>query len=148
MPNERLSPSAQRDLLEKILLRCSTTGRHSPPPVVVFDLDGTLMDNRPRSLKILNELADSWQTREPELSAKLRGFREDDLKYLFGESLTKFGVKPELVAEGEAFWKDRFFQDAHLVHDVAIAGSVQFAHDLYAARATLVYLTGRDLPNM
>lgn len=149
MANERLSPSAQRELLEKILLRCKTTDPRSPPPVVVFDLDGTLMDNRPRSIQILKELADSWATREPELSAKMKQVREDDLLYLFGDSLAKIGVeKPELIAEGEAFWRDRFFHDPHMVHDVAIAGAVSFAHDLYAARATLVYLTGRDLPNM
>jgi hypothetical protein len=147
--NERLSPAAQRDLLEKVLSRCKNSDPHSPPPVVVFDLDGTLMDNRPRSIVILHELAELWASREPEISAKLKRTGPSDLLYLVGDSLGKIGVtKPELIAEGEAFWRDRFFHDPHLVHDVAIPGAVKFAKDLYAARATLLYLTGRDLPNM
>ena len=149
MSNERLTPAAQRDLLEKVLSRCKHSDPHAPPPVVVFDLDGTLMDNRPRSIVILHELADLWAAREPEISAKMKRTGIGDLVYLFADSLAKIGVtKPELIAEGDAFWRDRFFQDPHLVHDVAIPGAVSFARDLYAARATLLYLTGRDLPNM
>jgi hypothetical protein len=52
------------------------------------------------------------------------------------------------VAEAEAYWRDRFFADPHLVHDVALAGARDFAHACHAAGAVLVYLTGRDLPLM
>ncbi len=149
MPS-RLSSAAQKDLLDGIVLRCQSFERKGgAPPLVVFDLDGTLMDNRPRTVAIMRELADAWETRDPSLALKLKTASPDDLLYLFGDSLRKMGIsKPDLVAEGEAFWKERFFRDPHLVHDVALAGSVSFARDLYAAGATLVYLTGRDLPLM
>jgi hypothetical protein len=147
--SERLSPNAQRDLLEKVIARCKNSDPRSPPPVIVFDLDGTLMDNRPRTIKIMHELADRWASREPSISAKMKSAGVNDLAYLFTDSLMKIGIsKPDLLTEGDAFWRERFFFDAHLVHDIALPGAVSFARDLYAARATLLYLTGRDLPNM
>ncbi len=149
MSSERLSPNAQRDLLEKVIARCKNSDPRSPPPVIVFDLDGTLMDNRPRTIKIMHELADRWASREPSISAKMKSAGVNDLAYLFTDSLMKIGIsKPDLLTEGDAFWRERFFFDAHLVHDIALPGAVSFARDLYAARATLLYLTGRDLPNM
>lgn len=149
MSTERLSPNAQRDLLEKVIARCKNSDPKSPPPVVVFDLDGTLMDNRPRTINIMHELADRWVSREPAISAKMKSTGIDDLAYLFTDTLTKIGIsKPDLLTEGDAFWRERFFFDAHLVHDTAVPGAVSFARDLYEARATLLYLTGRDLPNM
>lgn len=150
MTFERLSPAAQRDVLDGVVARCKLHDRKtSPPPLVVFDLDGTLMDNRPRTLAIMSELAATWESRDPALALKLRTARADDLLYLFGDTLRKMGISDkELVAEGETFWKERFFRDPHLEHDIALEGSVSFARDLYAAGATLVYLTGRDLPLM
>jgi len=54
----------------------------------------------------------------------------------------------ERIAEAHAFWRDRFFADGHLHHDKPIPGAVEFARACYDAGATLVYLTGRDLPLM
>src|SRR5262249_10755172 len=54
----------------------------------------------------------------------------------------------EVLERATTFWRGRFFTDAYLKHDVAIDGSVEFARACYAAGATLVYFTGRDLPFM
>lgn len=140
---------AQSALLTRILGRCARPPGDRPPPVVVFDLDGTLMDNRPRSWAILQEIADVWKAREPEISARLRAATPDSVAYLFSDSLVKLGVtRSELLTEAEEYWRSRFFRDAHLVHDVEVPGAVEFAKACYAAGATLVYLTGRDLPLM
>lgn len=146
----RMSLDQQRDFLTGLVQR----SRHdassaTPPPVIVFDLDGTLMDNRPRSAAILREIGEMWAMRHPEHAARLQTTTPDSLAYLLGDSLRLLGITAaELVAEAEAYWKSRFFRDEHLVHDVAIDGSVAFARDCYQAGATLVYLTGRDLPHM
>ena len=59
------------------------------------------------------------------------------------------GVSDEaLIEEALAFWKDRFFTDDFLAHDQPTEGAVEFARACYEAGATLVYFTGRDLPNM
>ncbi len=144
----RLSPTEQKNLLNHVVERAHKKAG-APPPVVVFDLDGTLFDNRPRSLAILLELADLWRSREPAAAAKLHAARVEDLAYLLTDSLSNVGItQTHLVAEAEVYWRERFFIDPHLKHDVPLPGAVQFAKDCYAAGALLVYFTGRDLPLM
>src|SRR5262245_58139013 len=123
--------------------------RAGRPPLVVFDLDGTLLDNRPRSAAIMHELAALWRARHPEHAEILMNAQPDRIGYLFRENLRSFGVSDEAqFLEAIEFWKARFFSDHFLRHDRAAPGAVEFARACYEARATLVYLTGRDLPNM
>lgn len=148
MEYPRLAPADQKALLDSIVKRCA----HSPgeaAAVVVFDLDGTLMDNRPRTCAILHDLAAEWRLREPEVARRLAAAKPDDLEYLLVDSLERLGVhRTELVKEAERFWRDRFFADSHLRHDVEVPGAAAFARDCYARGAVLVYFTGRDLPMM
>jgi len=151
-PFRRLDKKPQRALLARIVARC----KHDPardqgkaPPVVVFDLDGTLFDNRPRSCAILRELADEWRAKHPESAAKLSQMRAEEMAYLMSDSLARAGLtEAERVEEATAFWKERFFADEHLRHDVPLPGAVDFAKACYDAGAVLIYLTGRDLPLM
>ncbi len=138
----------QHSALKAILRRCRAEKAHATP-VVVFDLDGTLMDNRPRTIAILREFAAHYRPHDPEIAARLESASLSDLSYLLTDSLARLGAhRTEVIAEAEAFWHDRFFADPHLVHDVALPGAVEFARACYDAGAVLVYLTGRDLPLM
>ncbi len=143
--------------MQRIVARCQHTSHHEPSPVVVFDLDGTLMDNRPRTLVILREFAAELRSLGVELSPelahayadKLASASLDSLAYLVADSLRHLGVEhPELIHRAELFWKQRFFSDSYLAHDVALEGAVEFARACYEAGASLVYFTGRDLPLM
>ena len=49
--------------LDRIVRDCAPAD--GPPRVVVFDLDGTLIDNRPRTCAILHEIAAAWRSTEP-----------------------------------------------------------------------------------
>jgi hypothetical protein len=151
-PFPRLEKSGQRALLERIVARCkhdATRDAGKAPPVVVFDLDGTLFDNRPRSCAILKELALAWRVTHPEAAAKLSQMRAEEMAYLMSDSLARAGLtEAERVEEATAYWKERFFADEHLRHDVPLPGAVEFAKACYDAGAVLVYLTGRDLPLM
>lgn len=119
------------------------------PPVIVFDLDGTLLDNRPRVVRILHELADQWASSRPAEAAKLRAASTDLVAYGIVHNARTLGVTDTSVHdEIFGFWKDRFFRDEYLRHDVEVPGAVSFVKDCYAAGASIVYLTGRDLPAM
>ncbi len=149
MPYTRLSSSEKTKLLQGIVDHTRALHDAGRRPVVVFDLDGTLMDNRPRTIRILHELAHHWAERHPEAANTLRSAHPDHTVYALAETLAAVGVRePKLIAEAEEFWKGRFFFDPHLEHDTALAGSVSFAQDCYQAGARLAYVTGRDLPNM
>jgi hypothetical protein len=145
---KRVSRAEQQVLLARIVSRSKGTPGEAPP-VVVFDLDGTLMDNRPRTAVILQELAAELRREAHSAAEALEAARTEQLAYLLGDSLRRLGVThPEMVDRAETFWRERFFSDAYLKHDVAIEGSVELARACYDAGATLVYFTGRDLPYM
>jgi len=144
----RLSVRDRRELLGSLLAMCKLAPGQ-PAPVLVFDLDGTLLDNRPRVARILHELAESWRGAHPTEASALASVSAGQIVYGLTENLTQLGVRdPALQAAGLEFWKARFFVDAYLRYDVETAGARQFVRACYDAGATIVYLTGRDLPNM
>ena len=144
----RLPFAQQQTLMTRIVARCKAVPSE-PHPVVVFDLDGTLMDNRPRTLAILKELAHELRAEAHSSADRIAAAEAEELAYLLGDSMKKLGIEhPELVERAETFWKTRFFSDHYLKHDIAIPGSVEFAKACYEAGAILVYFTGRDLPLM
>ena len=145
-----LSQDAQSTFLRGLVERVRSLRRGgSSSPLVVFDLDGTLLDNRPRSVAILRELSSQWAERYPAEARAIAACKPEELAYAMSDSLARLGVaQPGLIDEGLQFWRDRFFRDAYLVHDIEVAGAVRFARAVYDAGANLVYLTGRDLPLM
>lgn len=144
-----LAPPAQTEFLAGLVDRTRALRAAGKVPVVVFDLDGTLLDNRPRTVAILAELAAVWGEKHPREADLIRDVPPSSLLYLFTDTLRKLGVKDEaLEAEALAFWRARFFRDAHLAHDVEVPGAAAFAKRIYEAGAQVVYLTGRDLPFM
>lgn len=148
---KRLPLSEQHALMSRIVARCRSEagGSGKPSPVVVFDLDGTLMDNRPRTLTILKELAGELKAESHSAADRIAAAQSEELAYLLADSMQKLGIEhPELVARAEEFWKTRFFSDDYLKHDIAIESSVEFARACYEAGAVLVYFTGRDMPLM
>ena len=146
--HRRLSPADRSALLHRIV-DAVRAQRATGPAVVVFDLDGTLLDNRPRVVAILHELGEHWRARHPEEAASCARATTEDIAYGFIENLRRVGVRdPALHQEGLEFWKARFFADPHVKHDVEVRGACAFARAVHEAGAVLVYLTGRDLPNM
>lgn len=120
-----------------------------PAPVIVFDLDGTLLDNRPRVARIFHELAAAWEREHPEASRALAAAKSEAIVYGLHENLDLLGVRDEALREQAfAFWRERFFIDAYMKYDEPTKGALEFVRACYQAGATIVYLTGRDLPNM
>jgi hypothetical protein len=144
----RLPAAERRSLLKSVI----ELAKHHPDrevPVLVFDLDGTLLDNRPRVARIFHELAEDWRASRPEIAKKLERAAADDIVYGLHENLELLGISDQAVRdEAFTYWKDRFFVDAYMKYDVAVPGARDFVSACYAAGATVVYLTGRDLPNM
>jgi hypothetical protein len=146
--HQRLELRAQSRLLRGIVARIARRPV-TRTPVVVFDLDGTLMDNRPRFVRILHELGDAWRDRHPAQAERCAAATSEGIVYGFVENLRQLGVdEPALHEEGFAFWKERFFADPHIKHDVEVPGARDYARACHEAGAIVVYLTGRDLPNM
>jgi hypothetical protein len=143
----RLSATERKALLNDVLDRCQKAGHGQS--CIVFDLDGTLMDNRPRVVQIMHELAEHWQGAHPAVAKKLEAATVDAMDYGVIDNMQALGIEDaELHKSGLRFWMDRFFVDEYLRYDTALAGAVRFATACYEAGANLCYLTGRDTPNM
>ena len=115
---------------------------------MLFDLDGTLYDNRPRTLRIVHALAASLGPQHAADAATLRTLGVDALRYRLDDTLRPLGVSEEVVTLAKKRWFSRFFTDAACSDDVPVRGAVPFACECFARGATVVYLTGRDVPGM
>lgn len=138
----------QVDFLERVLSRVSPSG-NARPPVVVFDVDGTLYDNRARTQRILLEYADEIRGAFPELADALTGLDRDGVSYMLADTLHGCGVtRNDAVQDVTRFWRERFFSDAYLAHDETVHGAVGYARACHQAGATIVYFTGRDVSRL
>lgn len=118
-------------------------------PIVVFDLDATLFDNRPRTLEILMELREEVAHEDQELADALLRLEVDTIDYLLTDTLKGCGIyRADLVKQITHFWHERFFTDEYIACDVPMAGAPEYVRAIYEAGAVVCYLTGRDIPGM
>ncbi|HWM84643.1 MAG TPA: HAD family hydrolase [Kofleriaceae bacterium] len=110
--------------------------------VVAFDLDSTLLDNRPRQARILREYgaqhrlealaahhADHWQGWDARIAMAASGLAPDLIEAHF--------------APFRAYWRDKFFTSEYCVEDRPIAGAPDYVRAVLAAGARVLYVTGR-----
>lgn len=116
--------------------------RPAPAPVVTFDLDSTLFDNRRRQLQILSDFAKAKGLGGVEKLTRetIDGWRlTESIALLHGVD----GNLAALKAEFKPFWRDRFFTSEYCLFDDALPGASDFVRAVEKAGATIVYLTGR-----
>ena len=136
-----------KQLLAKILERIESVKEVGGNPQVVLDLDGTLFDNGPRTWTLVAEALEKGGYTEARES--LNGVSDRMLPYLVTDFLAKAGIEDEAIVEFvKQYWFERFFTDEYQKLDLPLEGSVDFVKTLYDAGATMVYLTGRDVPGM
>jgi hypothetical protein len=129
------------NVLSSILKQCQERG---PQGVVVFDLDSTVFDNRPRQAKIVREFG---------LAAKHAALQKcQPFHFTDGWNLNaacvSAGLAPHtadaLYAELKSFWAKRFFSSAYCEEDIEIVGAPRFVQACAQAGAKVVYCTGRQ----
>ena len=148
-PARILSPEAQGEALGRVIETVDDLTRREVSSVVIFDLDGTLLDNRPRTYYIMREAAELLDDTPQLRAAMTRVLDLDTIHYSLEETLRGMGVDDEsehvLVIEE---WKKRFFTDRYQRFDVPHAGARRFVDAVHRAGATVIYLTGRDRERM
>jgi hypothetical protein len=133
-----LDEPASADLLARVL----DSARASTEAIVVFDLDSTLLDNRPRQARILREYgaehgiaalkdhhADHWQGWDARIAMAAGGMSEDLIERHF--------------APFRVYWRDKFFTSEYCVDDRPIAGATRYVDAVLAVGARVFYVTGR-----
>lgn len=139
--------SVLRVALERIAGWSQQEGARSP--VVVFDLDATVYDNRPRTLEILMEYREEVLDAHPEVAHALATLTAEKVEYLLSDTLRGCGVtNAPMIAEITRYWHDRFFTDEYVKHDAPMEGAAEYVRACHEAGGVIVYLTGRDIPGM
>jgi phosphoglycolate phosphatase-like HAD superfamily hydrolase len=127
-------------------------------PVTIFDLDETLLDSRERALRVFMDIALSV--------CVFRRFREE-CKYLLrscksrSEPIRSYVLYPDRIlrddfkVEDEAFiraitplYLEAYLSSAYCRDDQEIGGASAYVGRLFKAGSHIVYLTGRNRPNM
>ncbi|MFO0597623.1 MAG: hypothetical protein U0228_20115 [Myxococcaceae bacterium] len=111
--------------------------------LLVFDLDSTVFDNRPRQARIVREFG----------KATGRGALEGCQAWHFTSgwdlrgAVTSCGFSQQeadaMYPELKSFWQARFFTSKYCVDDVEIVGAPRYLHALDRSKARVIYVTGR-----
>jgi beta-phosphoglucomutase-like phosphatase (HAD superfamily) len=116
----------------------------APHAVAVFDLDSTLLDNRPRQARIVQDFGRAANL-PVLLGARPEHWRGWDLE----AALLAVGLKPREVrrhaSEFRRFWAERFFTSAYCALDVPVPGAPEFVRAVAEAGARVAYVTGRPV---
>jgi hypothetical protein len=152
-------PTGQQEVLQEVSRRVQEVRARSAPgtghPLVVLDLDSTLYEVAPRTHEIVLEWTRSEESKPfSDVRAKLQSLDPSDMGYSLRDTFRTAGFsldEPHAFRAWEAakkFWVQRFFRSAYLKFDKPYAGAAKFAVEMHRLGAELIYLTGRDEPNM
>ena len=140
------TPAFAQDYAKQVFNSVKRSLSQAKVPVVVFDLDSTLLNNGPRSHAIMLEYT---SLKKPKLFPAVRKLDPFSMPYLIKDHWTKAGINSKpFIKDYFPFWKERFFSDKYQIYDTVYFKSLDLVKKLYAQGATIVYLTGRDQPRM
>jgi len=135
----RARAAEQGGVLAEALARARAA---APRGVAVFDLDSTLLDNRPRQARILREYGALAG-----LPALERAAPEHWTSWDIADAMRQAGLPPAEVVRhllpARRHWGERFFTSEYCQEDVPIPGAPAFVRELAAAGAQIAYVTGR-----
>ena len=136
--------------LETVIAGIEERTARNRSTLAIFDLDGTIFDNRTRTIFILREISEKFAAKATELSAAFERFLDlSAVDYSLDVTLKQLGVKhPAEVAFIKQEWAKRFFSDEYQRYDMPILGAKAYVERVHKAGATVIYLTGRDLGRM
>jgi hypothetical protein len=125
-------------------------------PVAIFDLDGTVFDVTYRTMEIVRRFIGTPEIRSrfPEQAQAASKLRHQDFLYSLDATLNNVGIDrysehaARFLHAAETFWYKHFFTDELLAFDVPYSGSLECVRHVHREGAHVVYLSGRDIPNM
>lgn len=133
--NRLIDPS----VLLRVLARCEEMG---PGGLVIFDLDSTLLDNRPRQARILREFGASSGI-APLLRCEPTHFDGWSLKTPMLVCGIEDALAQSLEPQARQFWLERFFTSEYCTDDICTDGARAYVARIQQTGVRVVYCTGR-----
>lgn len=146
---------SEEEVLREVMRRVQESLSQNHKPLVLLDLDSTLYEVGLRTYQILLEWHASKQCEKfPVVREAMKGLRVQSVGYSLKD--TFHALKLDLTdpqiekacEDAKKFWQHRFFTSDYLTHDRPYPGAAHFTRQLHDLGAEIVYLTGRDEPNM
>jgi hypothetical protein len=125
-----------------VLDRVLATVRAVPGAVVVFDLDSTVLDNRPRQARILREFG-AARGHQRLLEAAPEHWTDWSITHAMGNVGLSTEDIERLGEDAKLFWRERFFTSEYCRDDEPISGARDYLHAVLAAGGIVAYCTGR-----
>ena len=135
----RARPADQPAILLAALARARQGGTGA---IAAFDLDSTLLDNRPRQAQILREYG-RWAGLAPLRSARPEHLEGWDLARAARRAGLSRAEADVHAAPLRRFWEERFFTSEACRLDVPVPGAPEFARAVRASGCRIAYVTGR-----
>ncbi len=111
-------------------------------PAAAFDLDSTVLSNKPRQARIVREFGQARRVL-PLADCSPQAIVSWDLR----DTLRRCGLSPEeaerLHSALQEFWRERFFTSEYCKEDAPIPGAREFLHRALEAGGQVLYVTGR-----
>lgn len=131
---------------QKLLLEVLERARRlAPAGLVVFDLDSTLLDNRPRQAQIMRDYG-----KEAGVEALAGTLPEHWEGWDSQVAMRNAGLSPEAIAEHHQpfrdHWRRHFFTSEYCRLDRPLPGAPDYVQAVAATGCTLCYVTGRHEP--
>lgn len=127
-------------VLDFVLGRVDRAHKAGKKPLVLLDLDDTLLATAMRHVRIMAEFAATRPAAAP-----LAAVRPDAVRYLVTDTARAAGVNDEgLLAELKAFWFARFFKNEYLSADDEVPGAAAYCRRIVELGGVAAYFTGRD----
>ena len=117
-------------------------------PVMVIDLDGTIVDYTLRTRMIFLK-AIELNGLPLETLAQIENLAPQKYEFNPKETLANAGIADsQTVAKLYDFWKRYYFSNCFLEYDKQMPGALEFVQHIRQHQIDIVYLTGRDYQNM
>ncbi|MBI5203063.1 MAG: HAD family hydrolase [Elusimicrobia bacterium] len=137
----------QSECLQAVVAKVRELAGRGTRPVVLLDLDDTILSTTRRHARILREFAGEGDvaSKWPEAAACLSVLEPPPHAYSVVDIAKSARVEnPELLERLRSFWFARFFRSEYVIEDAAVPGAPEFCSRLAEAGALLAYVTGRD----
>lgn len=138
--------TAQNGVFVQLLDRVKHEASAKHHPVVIFDLDDTLVRTAFRNQAVLKDWTET-EAGKP-YAAGFATLKLEDIGWGIDGALTKMGVPAELQKDAIKFWVNHFFTSDYLRYDKPNPGAVSYVKAVLAAGGHVVYLSGRNDASM
>lgn len=138
-------------IFDALALQVSDVLKAGRTPLVVFDVDDTLIDCRHRKSLVFHAFAQDKAHVEkwPDDVRKLKAHSWERLQYRVHDNLPPLSIADQIFGEELlSFWLKHYFTYPYLIQDKAFPGAQEFVKKCLDLGAHIVYLTARDHPGM